>query len=344
MTRPLDFVLRWIDATGGLAEAAGPELFEVASAAPLAGFEGLSAVTGDIETAREQPGVELASPGSPLVDAVAREDRGAGRAARVFVVGLDAEHPGDPARAFRFGDAAVAVVSVRAYEHRLALFAFHLVFESDEREEDVVEVGVDLGNGRVLRRAAEAVLAASWSEERLEAWPLAPLIPIATAYESACEELRHRTSATVTARQAELERLFRAEAARIARYYDDLAEEIASARTERTPAEVAERVAATRRERERRVAELSDKYRLRVQASLATLLVAVQPKTHVALRVVPRKGAAAEMTVVWDPLLGAYEAADCPGCGRPGFEFVVAPGEGRVRCGLCPPAAVGRRR
>jgi hypothetical protein len=336
MKGAVDFVLRWIEASGGLAEEAGPDLWHVAPAAAPVGFEGLGAVTGEIETAREEPGAELVAPGSPLLDAVAREARGAGRSARVFLAGLDPDHPATPGRAFRFDGAAASVIGARAFEHRLVLFTFHLLYESDEREEDLVAVGVDQCNGRILRRAAEAAAATSFTEERTEAWPLAPLLPMERALAIARGELLHRVSAAITARRTLLDGLLRDEAGRTARYYEDLCDEIETARTERTPAEIAERLAATRREKAGRLADLADKYRLRVSASLAGVLIVIQPKTRVSLRIAPEKGPPAALEVFWDPLLIAYEAADCPGCGKPGFSFEVVHGEGRLRCPLCP--------
>jgi len=74
--------------------------------------------------------------------------------------------------------------------------------------------------------------------------------------------------------------------------------------------------------------------------------VAVQPKAHLLLRVAPPRGPGADLAVVWDPLLGAFEAAGCPGCGRPGFEFELASGRGgaRLRCPLCPGGPSGATR
>lgn len=325
MTAPLEFSLRWIEATGGLAEETSPGVFGVLPAVLPEGVSRLEALTGEPEIAREDPSVELVAPGSVVLDALLREAKGAGRAARSYLVGLTTSLPTDGLRAFRVLGGTSRIEAVRAFEHRTVAFTFHVAYESDERADDVVTIGVDLASGRIARRSLDAALSSSSSSERLEAWPLAPAIALEEGYATARAELPRRLASSISARQAELDRLLAQERQRTAKYHDDLARELRDERGTAAPEEVAAKIAATGRQRDRMLQELGDKYALRVSASLATLLVLIHPKLHVEVSATPRAGGSATtLHVVWDPLTGAPEALDCPSCGRPGFEFSLA--------------------
>jgi hypothetical protein len=76
---------------------------------------------------------------------------------------------------------------------------------------------------------------------------------------------------------------------------------------------------------------------LKVNLRLLNLLVIHQPKllARTSVRAVGETTPIAPLEWVWDPLIEAIEAAVCPECGHPTFEFGVT----RQRKLVCPACA-----
>jgi hypothetical protein len=117
--------------------------------------------------------------------------------------------------------------------------------------------------------------------------------------------------------------------ARLTGYYDDIARGLRR-RIERASdagrrAALEDKLAAAQTEREAKLADVEDKYRLRVELELINLQVIVQPKillpVHIGNRTV-----SIERTVVWDPLLRRIELLACDVCGRAATRLVLCSG------------------
>ena len=97
----------------------------------------------------------------------------------------------------------------------------------------------------------------------------------------------------------------------------------------------------------RKAAELRRKSQLKVNLRLLNLLVIHQPKLllHTAVTSAGTASTINTLEWVWDPLVEAIEAAVCPECGHPTFEFGVTR-QGRLglpglrgRCNYTRPAS-----
>ena len=71
---------------------------------------------------------------------------------------------------------------------------------------------------------------------------------------------------------------------------------------------------------------------------LLNLLVIQQPKLLLKAGVAKLGSIAATLEWVWDPLVESVEAADCPECRHPTFEFGITR-QGRLTCPACTKAA-----
>ena len=91
---------------------------------------------------------------------------------------------------------------------------------------------------------------------------------------------------------------------------------------------------ALTREEDLRSAELRRKSQLKVHLRLLNLLVVHQPKLLLRAAVVSGGSVVGRLDWVWDPLSESIEAAVCPECHRPTFEFSVTR-EGRLVCSTC---------
>jgi hypothetical protein len=89
------------------------------------------------------------------------------------------------------------------------------------------------------------------------------------------------------------------------------------------------------RERQVRIAELRKRSALAVQLRLLNLLVVHQPKLRLDCEAVSGAAPPLPLQMVWDPLVEAMEAVDCPACRHPTFEL-----HRRQDQLLCPSCAV----
>jgi hypothetical protein len=128
---------------------------------------------------------------------------------------------------------------------------------------------------------------------------------------------------------------------RIGRYYADLRAEVeeqaskAKARGE-DAAKFAARIEGLDREEQLRAGELRRKSQLKVHLRLLNLLIIHQPKLLLNTSVVASstRSAVGQLEWVYDPLVEAIEAAVCPECRHPTFEFAVTR-QGRLVCPAC---------
>ncbi len=126
---------------------------------------------------------------------------------------------------------------------------------------------------------------------------------------------------------------------RIGRYYGDLRAEVEeqaqkARNRDGDPAKFIARLEALTREEELQGAELRRKSQLKVNLRLLNLLVIHQPKLLLHTAVVSVGSVVGRLEWVWDPLVEAIEAAVCPECSHPTFEFSVTR-QGRLVCPAC---------
>jgi hypothetical protein len=228
-----------------------------------------------------------------------------------------------------------------------AAFWFQATFVSDQKEEEVVPVALDLHYGRQVRHLDQLL-----DHARLSEAPAAPLaevrrLSLAAAYPLARDAVLPTVAALANIRGRETAAHAERQVARMSRYYADLRAEVdeqvrrASSRGEDL-ARFAGRREALEREERFRITELRKKSTLRVELRLLTVLVAEQPKLLVRGTVEGKRHETAPLELVWDPLTGAVEAVPCPACCRPTYAWAWTR-QGRLVCPACAAAAPDRR-
>ncbi len=353
---PLERFLReYLDKTGGVWDEVEPQVYDVvlpAGAAWPAGRGGDSGVVRlalDPEALPEHPAAQLVSFGTPLVDRLLDDALDRGRAGTFYLVGLNLQPHDLPARlrrSFHVAPAAIQVERVRVLHFPQVVFWFQAAFISDQKEQVILPVAVDLHHGREVRHRREELLVPG----RLADQPSPPLPParassLASGYRLARGQILRSVAALANARGRELAERCDVQIGRLKQYYADLRAELdEQKRRTQNPAEAAvrqaERLAAMAREEQLRAAELRQKSRLDVDLRLLQLLRVEQPKLLVQTVLTAVDHAPGRLEVVWDPLLEAAEAVSCPVCGRPSYEFTLNR-LGRVSCGSCQPTPSG---
>jgi hypothetical protein len=351
---PLEgFVRDYVEATDGAWDEVEPQVYDVLLPPGPDGAEGgVVRIAFDPEALPEHPGAQLASYGTPLIDRLLADAVTRGQYARLYVVGLNLA-PHDLAGVIRRAltlpaESTLKLERARPLHFRQAAFWFRATFVSDQKEQEVVPVALDLHYGRQVRHLDQLL-----DHARLSEAPAAPLaearrLSLAAAYPLARDAVLPTVAALANIRGREAAATVERQVARMSRYYADLRAELdeqvrrASGRGEDL-ARFAGRREALEREERFRITELRQKSTLHVDLRLLTVLVVEQPKLLVRGTVQGKRNEVAPLELVWDPLMGAVEAVPCPACGRPTYAWAWTR-QGRLVCPACAavPARAGR--
>jgi hypothetical protein len=339
------FTLTALDLLGGAAEELTAGLYTALWPATGNGHLETRQLAFDPELIDERLDAELVTFGSPALEELIQRATASGRVAQSFLTA-----PVSPtrtvvdqlARAYRFRDSAWVAASGHPWWLPAGIFLFRVRYLSDACEEDLLQVAVNLADGRILRRLGEAVERHGLAADTAAAWPMMAEVPVGNAYALARAELEQKLVAPLGLRRRELAARVARESGRAAAYYDELIREreeqradLAAAGPERAQAEA--RLTTLRLEREGRLAELRSKYRLEAEVSLRSLLRLYLPRLVVAGKLVAKRGEAA-LALGWDPVEHAAEPVRCPHCRALSYELGLH-GSGTPACARCLDAA-----
>jgi hypothetical protein len=356
---PLEqFVRAYLEATGGMWDEIEPQVYDVLLqpdlewSGPARSAEGIVRISFDPEALPDHPGTQLASFGTPFIDRLLADALQRGRSARFWLVGLNLTPHDLTTRVRRAiqveATGEVRIERVRALEFTQAVFWFRVEFVSDQKEQVVLPVVIDLHYGREVRHLEQLLKPARLAEQPSQPLPEARRASVAAAYSTAWSEAQRTIAALANSRSRELEERCQQQLVRLRQYYADMRSELDEQSRRARPAADAEarraqRRAALDREEQQRIAELRQKSTLHVSVSLLQLLQVQQPKLLAHLTLAVPKRPPGRLEVVWDPLCETVEAPPCPSCGRPGFAFDVAQ-LGHIVCPACSMSHVAIRK
>lgn len=343
-----EFVRDYVEAAGGVWDEVEPEVYDILlpSADASSGADAQLRIAFDPEALPEHPGAQLASYGTPLVDRFLADAVKGGRFGRLYHIGLNLtphDLPGRVRRGLTLApEARVKVERVRLLHFPQAVFWFQAAFVSDQKEQELLPVGLDLHHGRQVRHLEELLDPVHLSETPALHLPEARVLSLAAAYPLARERVIRTLASLANTRVRDVSEHTDRQISRMVRYYADLRQElndlIERARLrEDDLSRFAGRLEALEREERLRISELKQKSALRVHLRLLQLLVVQQPKFLVR-KSVSIGDMTAELELVWDPLTEALEAAPCPQCGKPTLSWELT----RQRRLLCPACAAAQ--
>ena len=364
---PLEsFVLKYVDAVNGLWQLVEPQVYdvllapEVEQSLDLRHAADTIRLAFDPEALNDSPDAHLMVFGNPTLDHIFQHAQSLGQVGQVYVSGLNLtphDLPGILKRYLTLPEgASLQAPSSRILHYRAALFWFQATFISDEKEQIALTVGVDLHYGRPERHLQQLLQDVALSDARPVAYPDASVIGLAKGYALAREEAVRAITVAAHSRLADLQRFLQRETERINRYFADLRKELderrerALARGARSAAGAPDaeaqpfeaQRAALDREEQAQLVELQRKMALSAQVRLLNVLNVVQPKLNVRVRLAPRKGAAGETELVYDPATQKPEPWPCPVCGRPTLALALS-AAGEVVCADCARTATTAR-
>jgi hypothetical protein len=335
------FTLAAVELAGGAVEPGADGLHTVLWSEPGSGDVTLRQLAFDPELLDEVPDAELVSFASPTLERLLRDTTAAGRVARAFldtVVTASRSMADQLPRAYRFLESTWTPQGGRPWWVPTGIFLFRVRYLSDEREEDLLEVAVNLTDGRLLRRLGDALDRHSLVADAVEAWPMMAERPAAEAYAVARREIEQRLSAPLGSRRRDLEARLTRESGRAQAYYAELIRELETRRGELPPdspeqAALGSKRLAIERERGGRLGELGAKYRLSAELSLLSVLRLYLPRVVFA-GTLTGKRAEAPLALTWDPLERTGEPARCSRCDGLTYEVGLHRAGGIV-CARC---------
>ncbi len=337
---PLERFLRdYTDLRQGAWDEIEPQVYDVLME------EEVLRVTFDPEALAEHATAQLASAGSPLVDRLLADARQRWSFARLHRLGLNL-HPHNLESRLRRAivlaeKQTLHLERVRPMNFTQAVYWFTAEFISDQREQEVLCVGIDLHHLREVRHLDRLLDLNQLSDLPAELHADAHRASVSAGHRLARDSAVRTLATLANARVREISARVDRQVGRMQRYYDQLLTELderarRESRQEQTLdvlSRLESRKDAVERERQMRIAEVRQKGELRVRLELSNLLLIQQPKLLLRAMLAERQQAA-PIEVVWDPLTDAMEAVACPRCRRPGFSFRFEPRAG-LGCADC---------
>lgn len=340
------FTIAAIEGLGGAVEKRADGLYTVLWAEEAIAQPETRQLAFDPEALEDDPEAELVTIASPTLERIIGWAAAAGRVARAFLSAA----PGSPkgvaeplARSYRFVDSAWTPREGRPWFFPSGIFLFLVRYLSDSREEELVEVGVNLADGRILRRLDEAMERYGFSRGPWAPLPMVAELPVGQTYGVARAELEHRIVSALGNRRRDIERRLARESGLAAAYYAEMLRELQEEQAGLTAddprrSRLESKGRAIQMEQEGRLAELRGKYRLEAHVALLSVLRLYQPKLVFRGRLAG-KSHGAEVTLVWDPVENTGEPARCSLCG--GFTYALGLSRsGAVACPACLERAV----
>ncbi|MEJ7618200.1 MAG: hypothetical protein WKF30_14830 [Pyrinomonadaceae bacterium] len=243
-----------------------------------------------------------------------------GRQAR-FILDVPSPTLANPERVVEHGlvlqNAIYRVVSAAPAWTRYLITLFRYTAISDEKREGLIKVGLNLANGAAIDGFVDELLATVIGEANGEeiALPSGQLPPDWSAARlDAClsralpPRIRLHLSPFLNGMQRRLER----DLARVFDYYNDLRHESLSKLQKHSaePAREQLRLEALAREYTAKVADLQQKYALRVEVEQSQTMELVMPVQRINLLIKRRKGER-QIALDWNPLARKLDAPPC---------------------------------
>ncbi|MEW6228565.1 MAG: hypothetical protein AB1700_10870 [Bacillota bacterium] len=333
-----EFVADLINIAGGVVEAPDNGLLHAALPADVANRFSLpefAVLAFDYDVARETPEAEFVTFGSPVLDRFVSLGTEIGRLTREFAMVSAARVPPNLMDRIeskigfnRSRRPVLKTAIVQAYER--AVFRFIVSYICDERFSDSVTIAVDtatLADDTDILAESEAVFFGSDSEA-LSGIPAAEKRPYEDVLDAALARLQERARSRLAVYQAEVSGFCQKELVKVLGFYertlaDLIAREKAAAEDSEKRARIRAKIEACQQERQRRISDVVNKFKMTAEARLDSVTLQVMPKVR-ALLEVEHKDSTYTQAVFYNLATNSVEPLTCPKCGRRFFSAYPA--------------------
>ena len=339
------FVLGYLEQAGSSVEPAVYGVREVLLPEAVAERWHAAAYQQITFTETEKDDVSRLGYNHPLVEHMAEEARARPASTRVYINGLRLSKDGLKDMAAK----QWAVLNGRVVAQPRATlsrgrstyvrFNFKAVVLSHEKQERLVSVLMDAHSGcpvagadaDVIEAQATAAEPDAVSQALLDApirWRPGDGRPLKTPLDQraldalldrAKAAVLHQLSAHLSVLQQRVGRYRELDRARLTEYYDGLERDLQQRLNRASPdrrESLADKLEAVKGERTHKLADIAERYRVRLDLILLNLMVIQQPKLVLPVNIENRT-TRVSVPAVWDPLLHRLEPLVCEVCGRP---------------------------
>lgn len=338
-----ELVLGYCRQLGALVEPPAYGVYEVLLPEAVAArwrldpFQRFSFTSGETDGSRE---VTRLNYGHPLVEEIIDELRQQAANTHFYINSVRLEKPGLFGlieKSLQFPNArlfAIPKAQEKPALYDTVRFNFKVSLISDEKRELVKPVWMNLQGGYAVDGTEIEHLAILERENGFRSLEGAALAWMGTnATKTALtppvmNELLKRASRAMIdelapilgSMESRMRRFLELDRARLQGYYDDLEKDLKK-RIQRASGDrrsaLEEKLAAVAAERQIKLADAEQKYRIQVELELINLALFSQPKIGLQVKI-QKRTSATERRVVWDPLLHRLEPLTCDVCGLPG--------------------------
>jgi hypothetical protein len=285
----------------------------------------------------------------PMVETIAEDLMAQPASARVYINHVRLEKRGLlelARRAFTLPNArlqATAQSTEQNARHHHLRFNFKITYVTDEKQEEMASVVMDVQAGHVVRDIE--VLDRLESYESASAYESLPLAKprwrdagmglSAEAFQAlltrAEAALREDIAGKLSILVSRLRRFTELDLARVQSYYDDMASDLERRRARLTAEDsdreqsIEDKVAALEAERTVKLEDVHARYQVRVELELINILLIEQPKILTPI-IISNRNATITRFAVWDPLVHRLEPLVCDVCSRPGEGLFLCTG------------------
>ena len=356
MTPVEELALGYIHAISGDYERIEPQVYDIVlpedihQKLGLPRTDQLCRVTFDSEALCDHPTEQLLAFGHPTLDAIFHMAHEHGSTGKMYLSGFNL-HPHQlnqklTQQLHLQKDLTLEFGRSRIKHFTSWFFWFQSTFCSDEKLQDMYEVGIDQYYGRQTRRFGEMYESAQVTSEPLVPCPDAGGISLKDAYLHARREAVTKLRSSIRSHKERLTAYLSSETQQIVRYFDEMKTEV-DEREKKTPSTESPKFQEQKRslelEKQMRLAELQKKMSLKVDLKLLLLLYVVMPKIITPVRLSSKGKGCVETMIVWNPMSNTVEPIACPACCNPTLD-IHRTNSGAIGCPQCNKSEAGRSR
>lgn len=294
----------------------------------------LKKVAFDPEVALDYPDSEFLTFGSPILENIISLSSKRGLVSQFYITGLNLEYYQlikQVKRNISLGNCDISSYTEKVFMFYYLLFNFKTTYLSDEKEEEIRSIIIDMSNGQVSRQIFDLITEDNISEKEYYSFPDYPLkVDTLKAYIMARQKIEKKIIPIIKDKQNSLIKRREKEINIINNFYDDTKDEIEESLNKQDLSDekkkmILDRLKLIEIERERRITELKDKYKIETSLELINSAIISQPKIVFQSKLDGEK-LSSVVDLIWNPLTQSMEPVLCSKCLQPTLNLYLKRG------------------
>ena len=341
-----DFVTKCLQSVGALVEFTAYNYAEVLIPDEfIYHFDGQSyfKLAFDFDVARKHEDTEFVTYGSYFLDKVIELASQRGLTCKRHIIDNDVELRNLPqkiANKIAFRNCRMAFMANSPVIYHYILFNFKVSYVSDEREDQIIRLLVNLNTGHIDNRMLEAIRSAFFTDSSHTSYTIENIQPVDYAYKTATKALENQIQPKIREIQSKIKMRLAGEKIRIIEYYDQIDNELKLKLERLSESEnkdgiksINDKLRLSMIERQRRLEDIEEKNALNAHVTLFNATLVSQTKIRNKYNI-KRGKIERDIYIVWNPALRDTEPLICEICGSETLEVDLC-SNSHLGCGEC---------